>query len=43
MARLGPRERREFLAIRDLCRADQGTGALLGTVGNRLRRFIGGE
>ena len=43
MARLGLRERREFLAVRDLCRSDQGTGALLGTVGNRLRRFVGGD
>ena len=43
MARLGVRERREFLAIRDLCRSERGTRTLLSTVGSRLRRFVGGD
>lgn len=43
MARLGARERHEFLTIRDLCRSERGADALLSTIGSRLRRFVGGD
>lgn len=43
MARLGAQERREFLTIRELCRSERNAHALLGKIGSRLRRFVGGD